>query len=214
MKKFGIELEFFVKDIEKDKIIPAYIVTKNLDGDPVIGELKTEVHDDIYSLIYELKSLIHKEKDDLKKRNCIFLLNPEVIFTNDDYKSLRRDNAYVNNKELNSLNEKSIYNKKTSKILSRTTFRAGLQVNISENSVKTIKTENNIYKDIYSSNVFDFYSIIRNLDSNFKEEINNSKRINGVYSIKNGEYGNRVEYRSLPNSICLNKLLDILLKIK
>lgn len=45
---------------------------------------------------------------------------------------------------------------------------------------------------------FDFVEIIRNLDSEFKDEITTANRQPGFYSVKDDI---RVEYRSLPNFV-------------
>ena len=206
MKNIGIELEFFVKEIKSGQIVPAYKATLNLDGNPFIGELKTKVHTNEYNLIYELKSIIHRESDLLKSKGYELLLIPEVVISKDEFKSLRRDSLYVNKKELEVLDEISVYNKNTGKILSPNKFKASLQVNISSNKVEKISIDGKI-KEIYSSNVFNFNPIIKSFDDEFKQEINSSGRVSGVYAIKDGQFGKRVEYRSLPNNIDLNKLM-------
>jgi len=43
--KYGIELEFFV--FKDEGVVPAYKATYNLDGNPVIGELRTDPFDTI-----------------------------------------------------------------------------------------------------------------------------------------------------------------------
>ena len=58
------------------------------------------------------------------------------------------------------------------------------------------------------SQVFDFISIIRDLDNTYIEDIKNTNRVKGVYAIKDGELGKRIEYRSLLNTINLNSLCD------
>jgi hypothetical protein len=74
---------------------------------------------------------------------------------------------------------------------------ASLQINISD-----LHTDS--YRDCRgtltpaSYGLFDFVSIIRNLDEEFKQEIKESNRQPGFYCIKDGY---RLEYRSLPNSV-------------
>lgn len=57
--------------------------------------------------------------------------------------------------------------------------------------------------------MFDFPSLFRYLDKTFKEEIKAAKRNPGFYEIKPD---GRIEYRSLPSNIDLNKVLDTLKK--
>ena len=63
--KFGIEFEYFVA-IE-DRIIPAYHATKNLDGNPFLGEIRTEPFDNIIDCVFNLEKLIFEEKRKLKE---------------------------------------------------------------------------------------------------------------------------------------------------
>ena len=214
MKNIGIELEFFVKEIKSGQIIPAYKATSNLDGNPFIGELKTKVHVNEYDLIYELKSIIHRESDILKSKGFELLLIPEITISKDEFKSLRRDKSYVNKKELEVLDEISVYNKNTGKILAPNKFKASLQVNISDNSVQRISISDGKIKEVYSSDIFNFNPIIKSFDIEFNNEIKDSNRVAGIYAIKDGNLGKRIEYRSLPNNVDLNKLMYFIANIK
>lgn len=221
--KYGIELEFFVVD-QQDKLIPAYTVTTNVDGNPIIGELRTKVHDNIVDCIFELKKLLFLEEEKLARKNLKIDLS--TIKTVDDafLKDLRKSKEFINKKEHTVLEELSIYPKGTTgKILPKGTLRASLQVNLSDNKEFTYTEYNKVtiedkYKyDIKTasksySGIFDYVSIISKLDEAFKEELKTSNRVKGVYAIKSGELGDRVEYRSLPNNIDPNKLIKILMK--
>lgn len=212
MKNFGIELEFFVKEVSTGNIIPAYKATTNLDGNPFVGELKTKIYSNIYELVYNLKSLIHEESDLLKLKGFEMVFDPIVKISKEEFISLRRDKKYINQKELELLDEISIYNKSTGKVLPSNIYKASLQINISDNDCKDIYIDGKS-KEVNTSNVFDFNKIIRMLDIQFKNEIKQTNRVPGVFAIKNGILGNRVEYRSLPNNVDLDKLISILLKI-
>jgi len=212
VKNIGIELEFFVKEISTGKIVPAYTVTRSLDGDPFIGEIKTGIHNNAYKLFYELKRLVHEENDNLNELGYEVSILPEYKMSNSQYLDLRKDRNYINNKELDLLEVFSIYNRKAQKVLPRLLRKTSLQLNISENS-KIYYTDNNEEKFRYYSELFDYIPIIKSLDDNFSEEISDTNRIKGVCSFKEGDYGKRLEYRSLPSSIDLNKLLNILKEI-
>ena len=93
-----------------------------------------------------------------------------------------------------------MHNNKTGKILPRNKYKASLQLNISCNKSFTITKYNKItiedkskyeesYEDKKYSNVFNYVDIIKKLDNIFKQEITDSKRVKGVYAIKNGELG-------------------------
>lgn len=212
MKNYGIEFEFFVIENKTGRIIPAYTTGITTDGNPFIGEIRTDIHKDIYSLIYELKKIIHITEDKLLEQGCSMKIIPEVKISKELYKELRSDKKYTNSKELESLTEYSVYNKKTGKILSPLHFKASLQLNISDNDTKTIWIDNKSSIVDYS-NVFNYFEIIQILDAFFNEDITKTHRTPGVYAIKEGKLGNRVEYRSLPNTINLDKLLLILLTL-
>ena len=218
MKKIGIELEFFIKN--SDEYVPAYKHTINTDGNPVVGEIKTDIHDNIVDCVYDLKKRISLEKTELAKIGLTLELIPEIEVSEEFVKSLREDENFVNSKHFEVLKELSIYGKKTGKILPRKKYKAALQINISDN--KTFDyyeyTKNQIKEEyeyignrkiIDYSSIFDYVSIIRNLDILFKKEIKDTKRIPGVYCIKDGELGKRIEYRSLPNNVDINTLLKI-----
>jgi hypothetical protein len=218
MKKIGIELEFFIKN--SDEYVPAYKYTTNIDGNPVVGELKTDIHDNIVDCIYDLKKRIFLEKTKLAEIGITLELIPEIEVSEEFVKSLRKDENFVNSKHFEVLKELSIYGKKTSKILPRKKYKAALQINISDNKSFSYHVyEKNQINEEYEytskikerqySSIFDYVSIIRNLDILFKKEIKDTKRIPGVYCIKDGELGKRIEYRSLPNNVDINTLLKI-----
>ena len=54
--KYGIEFEFFVS--KDNKIIPAYLATNNLDGNPFLGEIRTKPFD-YEALILCLRKINH-----------------------------------------------------------------------------------------------------------------------------------------------------------
>lgn len=219
---FGIELEFFVQD-RHGKVVPAYEATQNLDGNPILGELRTGVHSNIIDCVYELKKLIHKEKLALEKKGFSMKIIPQIKVDKAFIKDVRK---HIHNykKEYSQLDERSIYpNGKMGKVLPINVFKASLQVSVSKNKKIYVKeaverkvdgkyrtVPENCERD--SSEIFDYVSVIQKLDKLFAENISEAKRVKGVYAIKTGTKGDRVEYRSLPNNINLNLLIDALNK--
>lgn len=57
--------------------------------------------------------------------------------------------------------------------------------------------------------LFNYVKPIYILDEAFADFIRGTQRIKGVYAIKKGEFGDRIEYRSLPNTISLDELLKV-----
>ena len=205
---YGIELEFFVK--KGLKIVPAYEATSNLDGNPIVGEIKTGVHSNPYDLIYDLKKLLHKESEEISRKGYTLALLNHIKVNHDFLKKVRSDRYQTKGKE--PLTTYSIYGKETGKILPVEQFKASLQLNISNNSYYTENYEGYRSKKLetrtqYFSKVFNYVDIIKGLDIEFKSEINKTNRVPGVYAIKDGIKGDRIEYRSLPNSIYFDKLL-------
>jgi hypothetical protein len=65
-------------------------------------------------------------------------------------------------------------------------------------------------KDVEYNGIFDFVQIFRKLDEAFKTEFKESKRNPGFYEIK---FNGRVEYRSLPASASLDKIINVVEEI-
>ncbi len=211
---YGIELEFFVLD-KNDKVVPAYKATTDLDGNPVIGEIKTDVFPNIVDAIFDLEKKFYLQEEKLKAKGYKILVTPEVKVDDDFLKDLRKSKLYVDRKQLEVLDEQSIYKEgSTGKLLPRGLYKASLQLNISENTeVKhTYRDKDNVPQTFTKSvsNVFDYYKIIKKLDTEFAEQIAETKRVKGIYAMKDGKLGTRIEYRSLPNSIHPRRLLNIL----
>lgn len=122
---FGIELEFFVQD-RHGKIVPAYEATQNLDGNPILGELRTGVHNNILDCVYELKKLIHKEELALEKKGFSMSIIPQIKVDNAFIKDVRK-HMHNYKKEYSQLDERTIYpNGKMGKVLPINVFKASL----------------------------------------------------------------------------------------
>ena len=203
MKQFGLELEFFVG--KGKTIIPAFKGTDNLDGNPSVGELRTGIHSNIIDAIFELKKLIYIETNKLKNKGLKFKLISENTFSDDQINEIRK---HCSSKK-DYTEEISIYGEKANRVLEKGLTKASLQINISENE-KFYYQNGKEQKHKILSTPFDYVSIIRQLDSLFEKDIISTNRLKGVFSIKEGENGKRIEYRSLPNTIDLLKLQNIL----
>lgn len=215
MIHYAIELEYFVVN-SRNEYIPAHKVTYNLDGNPILGEIRTGIFTDPTDLIFDLKKRIYLEEERLKAKGCKMALTQQVSFSNQQIIELRADHDYINRKNLRQLRELSIYGGKVGKILPRGVFKASLQINVSDNEDITWRLREKTGKEHTFarnvSNIFDYISLLRKFDTAFAADIKRTKRVKGVYAIKPGTLGNRIEYRSLPNDINLEVLLDILKK--
>jgi hypothetical protein len=218
--KYGIEFEFFVS--KDNKIIPAYLATENLDGNPFLGEIKTQPLDNILDCVFQLKKLIYLEKTKLEAKGFKMEILPIHQFSNEELITFRKDQKALNKKELEVLEEFSIYpNGKLGKLLKRGEIKASLQINFSEHKTFNYPEYSKVtvedkYKYELSTKtkqyacLFNYVSIIQKLDDFYKEDISKSNRTKGVYSIKPGDFGDRIEYRSLPNTINFENLISLL----
>lgn len=218
--KYGIEFEFFVS--KDDKIIPAYLATNNLDGNPFLGEIKTQPLDSILDCVFELEKQIYLEKNALENKGFKMEIIPINQFSNEDLIIFRKDQRALNKKELKVLEEFSIYpDGKLSKLLKRGEVKASLQINFSQHKIFIYPEFSKITvedKYRYESSpktkeyacLFNYVSILQKLDQTYKEDISKTNRIKGVYTIKPGVFGDRIEYRSLPNTINFKTLITLL----
>lgn len=218
--KYGIEFEFFVS--KDNKIIPAYLATKNLDGNPFLGEIKTKPFDNILDCIFDLEKQIYLEKNQLESKGFKMEIIPVNQFSDEDLIAFRKDANALNKKELEVLEEFSIYHcGKLGKLLKKGEIKASLQINFSKHKSFSYPEFSKItvedkYKYESSTKIkeyaclFNYVSIIQKLDEYYKEDILKTKRTKGVYSIKTGIYGDRIEYRSLPNIINFKKIIELL----
>jgi len=218
--KYGIEFEFFVS--KDGKIIPAYEATDNLDGNPFLGEVKTKPFDNILDCIFSLEKKIYVEKAKLEEKGYKMEILPIHRFSKEDLVNFRKNKKAVDKKDFEELEEFSIYpDGKLGNLLNRGEVKASLQINFSEHkSISYTKFSKITVEDKYRydssvetkeySCLFNYISIIQKLDKFYKEDISKTSRTKGVYTIKPGEFGDRIEYRSLPNIIDYKQLISLL----
>lgn len=218
---YGIELEFFVFN-KDEKLVPAYLVTSNIDGFPVTGEIRTGVHSNITDCVFELKKLLYLEEQAIESKGYKLKLIPEIKVDSEFIKALRKDPKYVNSKHTGVLEELSIYlNGKVGKVLPQGLYKASLQVNLSLNknfdyteytkvSVEDkYRYDSKVVEKSYAS-LFDYITPLNKMDKAFADDLQKSGRVKGVFAIKSGILGDRIEYRSLPNNINIERLIEIL----
>jgi hypothetical protein len=217
MKNFAIELEFFIK--RGSEYRPAFEFTQNLDGNPVVGEIKTGIFSNPVDLIFDLQKRFYVESKAVEAKGATIELVSEISLSKEIRRELRANKGFIERKNLEILQEKSIYQDgELSRELELGQFIASLQINFSNNQeilhryVDKDNKDRSFQRNV--SNIYDYYSDLRALDKEFEEEIVRSNRIPGVYAIKEGSLGNRIEYRSLPNTICFERLLNALEKLK
>ena len=87
----------------------------------------------------------------------------------------------------------------------RVEVTASLQVSISKMETFFYDEE----KEYQHGNLFDIVKFINGLDKAFAKEINESNRVSGFYKIDN----DRLEYRSLPSTVNIFKVVEVLNEI-
>ena len=216
--RIGLEYEFFVETLA-GIVVAAREATYNTDGNPVVGEVRTSVCDNMVDAVFDLRKRIYLEEQALNKKG-FRMANTHEITVNDEFlRDCRRTGYDI--KKMENLTELSIYpTGQLGKFLPREVFKASLQVNMS--SVRNIYYSEaekidvgskSMYRakssHIVGSQAFDYITPIAIMDKTFKDDIEYADRVKGVYAIKDGIGGNRVEYRSLPNFINLDTLINI-----
>lgn len=191
MIKIGLELEEFCVDKESSNIILIPKVA-NIphDGCGWLIEYRSQPCYDITEAVYSLMAEEHRNISLLEKHNIIGLRVPVAKPAKDVRRAARR--RFI--KSCETFN--NIYGHKCHR---NNQSEAVASVHISITS--SIKRDNS---DI--NRVWDYCDFIRYMDKAFAEEINGSKRRPGFYELKDD---GRFEYRSLPNNISLNKLIDV-----
>ena len=112
-----------------------------------------------------------------------------------------------------TLKYENIYGYKRHKVSSNVST-AGIHISITNQIVKPFhKLQNNVifYDNFIYNAPWDFNKFIRDIDSVFSAEIKKAKRNLGFYEIKND---GRIEYRSLPNDVSKDKLIEFMMNYK
>ena len=206
---WGFEYEFLVDML--GEIVPAFVALPSnlLDGNPCVGEFRTTPCFDPSSGILDIlefqdnSRLLFKPGFSISKAASVADKSTWHDYTNSQFKTLNRPET------------RSIYNV-TPPAFQEGKITASLQVNFSftrqvsiTNSRSGRKSEVGKYPIL-----FDFATVMKKLDDEFRGEIIESKRPFGVYRIKHVGGYTVYEYRSLPNSVDLNKLAGVLSEIK
>lgn len=199
--KFGLEKEYFLVKNNKVIIVPIYI-PHDACGLllEVRGEPKFNIIDAVYSLLAEEFKLIKMVKGLKKEDNLV--VSAEPIMVVDKQTRLLASREY----EKGLTKYRNLYGYSFHKN-NNNEITAGIHLSVT--SDRTFKYNKN--KEFNYNGIWDFYQFFKYLDNVFKEEIKSTKRLPGFYELKND---GRIEYRSLPNNINLDKLIDVVSNYK
>jgi hypothetical protein len=207
MFKYGFELEGFVGG-EDNNVVIDLDTSLPRDGFPGLVEFRTTGGDDLIKQLLDIERQIIET--DMKKKNKGHWFD----FDRFKYKysgeelSLLRKNLVFSKRVLDVRN---IYGKNPRRNGNYTL--ASFQINISNQLTPEIFNreirDGKIVttRDKATYGLLDIPTIIRNLDKTFKDDIHDSGRQPGMYSIKDTY---RLEYRSLPNNVYTTYSVDAL----
>ncbi len=178
--RYGLELECFYSVDGMIQIPPKEFP---VDGFPGLIELRTDGHHTLEGAFAKLYEVDFR----LPQGNLMFIC--EHKFTPAEKRELRKRHWIKDTCDIQSL-----YGKKPKDLRGKTI--ASLQINISNLVRSSFKDDKGVYHSDQFS-LLDIPRIVRALDQEFESEIKVAKRQLGEYCVK----GDRLEYRSLPNSV-------------
>lgn len=203
MFKVGLECEYFICNTEGQIVIPKFTRTDNWN---VLAEIITEPHSNYQDLLFDFKKQQYKLLRECGKNNVEMMAITEAKLDRKLYEELRRTC------DKGRIEEKSLYDipiKFREKITT-----AGLHVHFSDEEVRSYRDENKILNELRYCHIFDFPTIIKALDNQYKDAIKRTNRTAGLYELKPHGF----EYRSLPNDVDIENLcifvFDMLHKLK
>lgn len=201
---YGFEQEFF--PTKKGKIITLQNSRMTRDDCGFLAEAISEPSDNIRKAIAFLQIAVDELHENARKEKTVLLKKP-VMKVDDE---LLREARQFASKD--ALTVRNIYGHVSDPYQADHNLHgASLQVSFNYAQRRDYKNSEGHSQTDWRSHLFDFTQLIRHLDTTFKAEIAAANRSPGFYALKDGRFGTRVEYRSLPNNISLEKLQKALL---
>jgi hypothetical protein len=201
--KYGLEKEFFVRNEDGDLVVcPRY----KLPADEVgyLAEARGKPASNIRDAVFNLKSEIYRMHKIAKKMG-LWLDDTPVLKVPAELK-IEAQRRYA--KGIISYQNMYGYAKHKNLV---TEGVAGVHISFTDPHEIVHYCE---YKKLRLApktwtinKMFDYIQIFRKLDEAFKDEIKQAKRRPGFYEIKSD---GRIEYRSLPSNVDLDKIIEIL----
>ena len=189
MKKYGIEVEYFVEKDGEIQIIPNLNLGLATDEFPVLGEVRSYIRDAAYLAVADIKWQWLEIHDRLEGRGLKLSQICSTKLTDKIYKELMKVDFHKG-----GMKEENLYGK-TKKVNLRL-ITAGTHIHFSDGTEVGKEEKHIVYKQL------DIPKMVRQLDHRFQEEIIAAYRQIGWYELK--EHG--FEYRSLPGTINLDDL--------
>jgi hypothetical protein len=199
--KFGLEKEFFLfkNDPRHETIQDPLIVPTNVfpfDESGILVEARGKPSSSILEAVFLLKAECFRIERLVRSKGLYISDMPNCIVSKQTKMKLRRDF----DKQRISYQNIYGYEKHKNKSCQQT---AGVHISFTDEQLITWKDNQT---SVYNS-IFDFLTLFKYLDEKFLKEIENARRRPGFYELKPD---GRIEYRSLPSNVDLDKVIDVL----
>lgn len=190
--KIGLEKEFFVLRENKPIVVPPQL---SADESGVLAEARGNAFSNVTEAIFSLQASAYDLSKRAEKMKVSLVDHPLMVIP----RSVRLEANRIYAKGLTR--HENLYGHKSHRnLISEQT--AGVHVSFTKTREEKIAD-----RTFRSNEIFDFPQIFRKLDEAFAVEIKQAKRRPGFYELKPD---GRIEYRSLPANVDMDKLIDVL----
>jgi hypothetical protein len=199
---YGLEKEFFVVHPEHNNdplMVDTKIFGSNYDESGLLVECRGKPFNNIVEAVFSLKADIWKVEKLAASNNLSLSDNPVMIVSRKTKLQVQRNFVKGLSKYQNLYNYESHRNNLRE-------HTAGIHISFTNPQTIYSKEGNLSYNGL-----FDYIHLFKYLDHHFSREIRESKRNPGFYEIKTD---GRIEYRSLPANVNLDKVINVILNYK
>lgn len=196
--KFGFELEAFTFGADEQPILAPSGLPKDECG--WLAEIRSEPHDNVtkaFALLDAERRIVEKQA---KLLGCVLLYEPLFEIPRD----LKVEAARRGGKP--PIKYRNLYGHQTHKNPTRLAT-ASLHISVTNAELVWFTDSNRSQQSKPYPGFIDYAVLVTTFDKAFKAEIAKAKRNPGFYEVKPD---GRIEYRSLPNDVDLNRVANVL----
>ena len=199
MLKIGLEKEFFVLTPEGRPVVVPESVPHDDCG--LFAEARGEPSTSVVDAVYSLRADVHRLTQAVSGCGKTLMLVDAPFMKIDRATRLEASRKYT--KGLTKYQNIYHYSDHRNSVAEET---AGIHISFTNS--RTVRQEHGCETTV--NQMFDWLSIFKELDKAFAAEIKGTKRNPGFYELKND---GRIEYRSLPANVSLEKVIVVLQQI-
>ena len=197
--KYGLEHEFFVRDNKTNELIGPLAGQFTPDECGFLAEARGRPCDTIREAVFSLRADTYRLIKEAEKGGVTLIEEPLMEVPRPLILACRKKFGK------GTLSYENLYGHQEHHAKGRKT--AGIHISFtSEKEIYHRYHDGREYRSTING-IFDFVQIFRKLDKAFAEEIKKAKRRPGFYELKSD---GRIEYRSLPNNVNLDKIIEVL----